>query len=132
MRDPPPRPTASVTVTTPTDLGALVREGRQRRGWTQTELGARIGASRFWVAEFEHGKSRAELGLALRAIAAVGIRLRAARPVVATGTAAPAADAGRGRADPGRAAGVNLDDVVGAGAGFHVAPPRARHARRRG
>lgn len=43
---------------------------------TQAALGARIDASRFWVAEFEKGKPSAELGLALKAIQAVGLAIR--------------------------------------------------------
>ncbi|CAN5150402.1 hypothetical protein BH09GEM1_BH09GEM1_22500 [soil metagenome] len=60
---------------TPTDIGALIRDARLAAGLSQTELGERIGASRFWVAEFERGKPRAELGLALEAIRALGLVL---------------------------------------------------------
>lgn len=56
---------------TPKDLGALVRDERLRRGLSQTQLGEQIGASRFWVAEFERGKSGAELGLTLKALRAL-------------------------------------------------------------
>lgn len=75
-----PGRTRAVRIGTPADLGALVREARERREWTQTALGTRIGASRFWVAQFERGKPGAELGLALRAVSAVGLRLVAAEP----------------------------------------------------
>ena len=54
-------------------VGALVRETRVADGLTQTQLGERIGASRFWVAAFEKGKPSAELGLALKAIQALGL-----------------------------------------------------------
>lgn len=57
-------------------VGALVRQARMTAGITQTELGQRIGASRFWVAEFEKGKASAELGLALKAIQALGLAIR--------------------------------------------------------
>jgi len=56
-------------------MGALVREARLDFGMTQAELGAKIGASRFWVAEFERGKTRAELGLALKALRALRLVL---------------------------------------------------------
>ena len=55
----------------PAILGALVREGREAAGLTQTQLAERIGASRFWVAAFEKGKPSVELGLALKAIQAL-------------------------------------------------------------
>jgi DNA-binding XRE family transcriptional regulator len=59
----------------PKDLGALVREARTGNGMTQAQLGAKIGASRFWVAAFERGKSGAELGLALKAMRALKLVL---------------------------------------------------------
>ena len=60
----------------PATLGALVRETREAAGLTQTQLAERIGASRFWVAAFEKGKPSAELGLALKAIQALGLLIR--------------------------------------------------------
>lgn len=58
---------------TPKEIGALVREARTAAGLTQAQLADRIGASRFWVAAFEHGKPRAELGLALKAVSALNL-----------------------------------------------------------
>jgi DNA-binding XRE family transcriptional regulator len=52
-------------------VGALARQARVTAGLSQTELGQRIGASRFWVAQFEKGKPSAEL--ALRAMHALGL-----------------------------------------------------------
>ena len=60
---------------TPKDLGALARDARIGAGMTQAQLGEKIGASRFWVAEFERGKSRAELGLTLKALRALELVL---------------------------------------------------------
>lgn len=57
-------------------IGLLVHDTRTAAGVTQTELANRIGASRFWVADFEKGKPGAELGLALKALAALGITVR--------------------------------------------------------
>jgi DNA-binding XRE family transcriptional regulator len=54
-------------------IGSLVRQARTTAGLSQTELGHRIGASRFWVAQFEKGKPGAELGLAIKALEAVGL-----------------------------------------------------------
>lgn len=56
---------------TPKEIGALVREARNEARLTQAELGEKIGASRYWVAAFERGKPRAELGLALKALRAL-------------------------------------------------------------
>jgi DNA-binding XRE family transcriptional regulator len=57
-------------------IGALVRDARASAGLSQSELGKRIGASRFWVAQFEKGKPSAELGLALKALHALGLDVR--------------------------------------------------------
>lgn len=59
-------------------VGTLVRETRVAAGLTQSQLAERIGASRFWVAQFEKGKPGAELGLAIRAINALGLSLHVA------------------------------------------------------
>jgi DNA-binding XRE family transcriptional regulator len=56
-------------------VGELVRQARLTAGLTQTDLGQRIGASRFWVAQFEKGKPSAELGLALKAMHALGLTI---------------------------------------------------------
>ena len=62
-------------IRTPADLGAVVRDRRKQLGLDQAELAARIGVSRQWVVGIEHGRSRAELGLVLRALDDLGIRL---------------------------------------------------------
>lgn len=84
---------------TPAILGAIVRDARLAAGLSQTALGARIGASRFWIAEFEQGKTTAELGLALRAVQALGLTVRVTAGAEEAGEthapatpAAPAAD----------------------------------------
>jgi HTH-type transcriptional regulator / antitoxin HipB len=55
------------------DLGAAVRDARLRCGWTQAELADRIHVSRQWVIALERGKTTAELGIALRAVVALGL-----------------------------------------------------------
>lgn len=55
------------------DIGAAARDARLRRGWSQTQLADAIGATRQWVTMFENGKTTVELGLVLRALAALGI-----------------------------------------------------------
>jgi len=65
-----------ITTVTSATVGALVRQARLAAGISQSELGQRIGASRFWVAQFEKGKPGAELGLALKAMHAVGLAVQ--------------------------------------------------------
>ena len=62
-------------IRTPRELGAVIRERRRRHGLDQKELASKIGVSRQWVVEMEKGKARAEVGLVLRALDALSIRL---------------------------------------------------------
>jgi HTH-type transcriptional regulator/antitoxin HipB len=65
-------------VRTPADLGAAIRDRRRQLGLDQATLARRIGVSRQWIIGIERGRSRAELGLVLRALDALGIRLNIA------------------------------------------------------
>ena len=60
---------------TPLDVGHAIKDRRRRLGWDQDELAQRVGASRKWIIEVEKGKPRAEIGLLLRTIEALGLRL---------------------------------------------------------
>ena len=62
---------------TPADLGAVIRDRRKQLKLDQAAFAKQIGVSRQWVIEIERGHPRAELGLVLRAIDALGIRLDA-------------------------------------------------------
>lgn len=62
-------------VRTPRDLGLLIRERRKKLGLDQAELAKRVGVSRLWVIEFEKGKPRAEVGLVMRTLLALGLQL---------------------------------------------------------
>jgi HTH-type transcriptional regulator/antitoxin HipB len=64
-------------IRTPTDLGALIRDRRTKLGLEQRELAEKAGVSRQWIVEVEKGKPRAEIGLLLRTIDALGIVLAA-------------------------------------------------------
>jgi y4mF family transcriptional regulator len=64
-------------IRTPADLGAVIRDRRKRLKLDQSTLAKRIGVSRQWVIEIEHGHPRAELGLVLRALDALDIHLAA-------------------------------------------------------
>jgi len=62
-------------IRTPAALGAVIRDHRRRAGMDQQTLAKKSGASRQWVVEVEKGKPRAEVGLVLRALGALGIAL---------------------------------------------------------
>jgi HTH-type transcriptional regulator/antitoxin HipB len=64
-------------VRTPADLGALIRDRRTKLGLDQKSLAAKVGVSRQWIVEVEKGKPRAEIGLLLRALGALGLSLDA-------------------------------------------------------
>lgn len=65
------------------DLGIVLRQAREACGWSQEELAHQIGASRHWVLAVEKGKASAEVGLVLKALAALHLQvhLLAARAV---------------------------------------------------
>jgi HTH-type transcriptional regulator/antitoxin HipB len=62
---------------TPADLGAVIRDRRKQLKRNQATLADEIGVSRQWLIELEHGHPRAELGLVLRVLDALGINLDA-------------------------------------------------------
>jgi y4mF family transcriptional regulator len=64
-------------VRSPADLGAVIRDRRKQLKLDQSSLAKRIGVSRQWVIDIEHGHPRAELALVLRAVDALDIRLNA-------------------------------------------------------
>ena len=57
------------------DLVAAVRGRRKSLGWTQSELANRAHVSRQWISEFEAGKPTAELGLVIRLLDALELRI---------------------------------------------------------
>jgi HTH-type transcriptional regulator / antitoxin HipB len=67
-------------VRTPADLGNLIRSTRKRLQLDQSTLAKKIGVSRLWLVEIEKGKPRAEIGLVLRTLDALGISLNATAP----------------------------------------------------
>jgi HTH-type transcriptional regulator / antitoxin HipB len=56
-------------------LAAAARARRIELGLTQATLAERAGVSRWWVTEFESGRSRAELGLVMRLLDALELDL---------------------------------------------------------
>jgi HTH-type transcriptional regulator/antitoxin HipB len=57
------------------DLTAALRGRRRALGLSQAELAARARVSRQWISELEGGKPAAELGLVLRVLHALDLRL---------------------------------------------------------
>lgn len=64
----------------PRDLGILIRTRRAEKGWTQAELARSVGTTQRWVSEIENGKATAEIGMVLRTLAMLGVRLQAGTP----------------------------------------------------
>ncbi len=60
-------------VSTPTDIGLLIREKRKKSGLDQRALAERVGVSRQWIVEIEKGKPGAEIGLILRTVKALDL-----------------------------------------------------------
>lgn len=98
-------------IRTPADLGAAIRAGRRALGLGQADLAARVGVRRQWVLKIEAGKSTAELGLVLRTLNVLGLKVEVGEPVEKTGAITPPAgisydiDAALERTRPDRALG---------------------------
>lgn len=69
---------------TPRDIGALIRQRRQDAGLDQAALAEKVGVSRWWINEIEKGKPRAELGLVLRTLTVLGVKLATHEPVASS------------------------------------------------
>jgi HTH-type transcriptional regulator / antitoxin HipB len=62
------------------DVAAVVRGRRQDLGLSQADLAARVGVSRAWINAVEAGKPSVELGLVLRLLDHLDLRLDLAKP----------------------------------------------------
>jgi HTH-type transcriptional regulator/antitoxin HipB len=83
---------------TPIDLGFAIRHRRRRLKLGQEELATRVGVSRKWIIDVEKGKQRAEIGLVLRTLDALGLHLSLdgdGPPAHAAGEPVPAVDIDR-------------------------------------
>jgi HTH-type transcriptional regulator/antitoxin HipB len=83
------------------DLAATARGRRQSLRLSQADLAARARVSRQWISEFEAGKPTAELGLVIRLLDALGLRLSLDEPGV-----------GRGGDEPQSSRTVDLDALL--------------------
>ncbi len=57
------------------DIGLIIRERRRKLHLDQAELAGLAKVSRQWIIDIEKGKSRAEIGLVLGTLAALGLVL---------------------------------------------------------
>ena len=65
-----------MTLTSITDIAALVRQARQDRGWTQVQLAEHSGVSRDWIIALEKAKPSLEIALVLRTLKALNLSLK--------------------------------------------------------
>lgn len=56
-------------------LADAIAQARIRRGWNQTELAERAETTRHTVGNIERGRDRAEIGIVLRLIEALGLEV---------------------------------------------------------
>jgi len=62
-------------VRTASAIGAAIRSRRRELKLDQAQLARKIGATRQWLIAIEKGKDTAEIGMVLRALAALGLDL---------------------------------------------------------
>ncbi|WP_158047680.1 helix-turn-helix transcriptional regulator [Skermanella pratensis] len=80
-------------VRTAIEIGLVIRERRRSLGLDQGELAGLAGVSRQWIVEIEKGKPRAEIGLVLQTLNALGFGLSVDAAGGLGGTEAPPAGA---------------------------------------
>ena len=59
------------------DVASLLREVRERRGWSQVDLAAASGSSRSALCDYEAGRKSPTVATLNRVLAAVGLQIRA-------------------------------------------------------
>lgn len=64
----------------PDQLGSAIRLKRKELGLSQTAVAELLGVERKWVLRLEAGNAKAELGLVLKALDALGIRASLSDP----------------------------------------------------
>lgn len=67
-----------LTLRTAKDIGLVIRDRRRALSLDQQSLAKRVGVSRQWIVEIERGKPRAEVGLLLRTLGVLGLRVQIA------------------------------------------------------
>jgi HTH-type transcriptional regulator / antitoxin HipB len=77
---------------TPVDLGYAIRDRRRQLNLDQSDLAKQVGVSRKWIIDAEKGKPRAEIGLILRTLDVLGLRLSLQSGQAISGKGMPIAD----------------------------------------
>jgi HTH-type transcriptional regulator / antitoxin HipB len=72
------------------DLAALARGRRRELGLSQADVAVRARVSRQWVNAFESGKATAEIGLVIRLLDALDLRLTVAEAATPPSAPGPA------------------------------------------
>lgn len=62
-----------MNVSTPTQIGAAIKDRRRQLRMTQDELARRVGTTRRWVSAVENGSAGAGLGLVLKTLEALDL-----------------------------------------------------------
>ena len=62
-------------IRTPVEFGQVIRDRRRRLKLSQADLARKVGVGRQWIVGIERGRSRAEFGLVLRTLSALGLSL---------------------------------------------------------
>lgn len=68
-----------MTVSSPAEIGTLIRDERIRQRLTQTDLAGLAGVGITFISQLENGKESAELGKVLGVLTILGIDLIAER-----------------------------------------------------
>jgi HTH-type transcriptional regulator/antitoxin HipB len=98
-------PENAMWISTPEDLAQAVRDRRRHLRMSQRSLALLVGVSRQWIVALEHAKPTAEVGLILKTLSSLGLRIDIrdpdydATPRAETLRAATAQVLGRARAD---------------------------------
>lgn len=70
-----PDGTMAQIVSTPSEIGSIIRTRRRALGLRQEDLALAAGTGRRLIGEIERGKDTAEIAAVLRVLAALGISL---------------------------------------------------------
>ena len=69
---------ANVWAQSPAEIGKIIATGRRHHKLSQAALAKLLGTTQAWISEIEKGKETAQIGLVLRALRRLGVRLRTA------------------------------------------------------